>query len=414
LIISVENIGKKYRLGEYNLKTALRDVKNKFTGNSISADENDRTLAGGNFVWALKDIHFQVQPGEVLGIIGKNGAGKSTLLKVLSRVTAPSTGTIKIKGRVGSLLEVGTGFHPDLTGRENVFLNGAILGMNKKEIRSKFDEIVDFAGVQKYIDTPVKRYSSGMYVRLAFAVAAHLEPEILIVDEVLAVGDAEFQEKCVGKMKSVSGLGRTVLFVSHNMGTIRHLCDRGILLQNGKMTMDSGIENVIDAYLKSNAMLLHDGTVPENASLQNSGEGRWERIVMHNRKGEMTNEYFYGAPIQLDMEFDSQIQLDKCLLGIQVKNHMNESILDFVNIYDKSDLPLNKGKNQFRVELNNPLHPGKYYLNITMARYNGVPIDVLESIAEITVSNLGETADSGYPFGWTNGYIKGSGIWNKG
>jgi lipopolysaccharide transport system ATP-binding protein len=413
LIISVENIGKKYRLGEYNLRSAIRDVRSKLFRTSEAAIENDRTSAGGKYVWALEDINFQVPAGQVLGIIGKNGAGKSTLLKVLSRVTAPSTGSILIKGRVGSLLEVGTGFHPDLTGRENVFLNGAILGMNKREIVSKFDEIVDFAGVQKYIDTPVKRYSSGMYVRLAFAVAAHLEPEILIVDEVLAVGDAEFQEKCVGKMKSVSGQGRTVLFVSHNMGTIRHLCDRGILLKNGRMVLDSGIEDVIDTYLKTNAKLLHDGTVPEGASAQNTGEGRIEKVVFCNRKQEATTDFFYGAPVGIDIQFQSEVELEKCLLGIQIKNNLNESIVDFVNVYDNATLSLKKGKNLFRVILENQLHPGKYYVNITVARFNGVPLDVLESVAEIKISNLGETATSGYPFAWTNGYLKGQANWSS-
>lgn len=217
--------------------------------NSIKNNQSN-TGRLDEYVWALKDINFEVQQGEILGIIGKNGAGKSTLLKLLSRVTAPSTGNIKVKGRIASLLEVGTGFHPELTGRENIYLNGAILGMTKTEIRNKFDEIVDFAGVDKYIDTPVKRYSSGMYVRLAFAVAAHLEPEILVVDEVLAVGDAEFQKKAIGKMQQVShNEGRTVLFVSHNMGSVRKLCNKGILLENGSKTLEGEINEVIDRYL---------------------------------------------------------------------------------------------------------------------------------------------------------------------
>jgi lipopolysaccharide transport system ATP-binding protein len=203
-------------------------------------------------VWALRDINFDVRQGEVLGIIGRNGAGKSTLLKILSKVTAPTTGDIKIKGRIASLLEVGTGFHPDLSGRDNIYLNGAILGMTKKEIASKFDEMVDFAGVERYIDTPVKRYSSGMYVRLAFAVAAHLEPEILIVDEVLAVGDAEFQKKCLGKMKDVSEKdGRTILFVSHNMDAIARLCTTGLYLKNGKVVEADKIDIIISSYLQS-------------------------------------------------------------------------------------------------------------------------------------------------------------------
>lgn len=413
MIISVENIGKRYKLGEYNLSSALGSLRRSLFGGKEDVMENDRTKVGGDFVWALENINFNVGAGEVLGIIGKNGAGKSTLLKVLSRVTAPTTGSIKIKGRVGSLLEVGTGFHPDLTGKENIFLNGAILGMNKAEIKAKFDEIVDFAGVQKYVETPVKRYSSGMYVRLAFAVAAHLEPEILIVDEVLAVGDTEFQEKCVGKMKSVSGEGRTVLFVSHNMGTIRHLCTRGILLQNGKMTFDGGIEETIDRYLQSNSKLLSDGTVPAGSSIQNSGDGNIKRVVLSNSKGENTTDYFYGSPIHIQINFQSEIALEKCLIGIQIKNALNESIQDFVNVYDHKDLAISKGENQYKISLNNALHPGKYFINITIARFNGVPLDSLESISEISVSNLGESAESGYPFGWTNGYLKGKASWNQ-
>ena len=413
MIISVENIGKKYRLGEYNLRSAIGDLRQKLFGGGEVVQDNDRTQSGGKYVWALQDINFNINAGEVVGIIGKNGAGKSTLLKVLSRVTAPTTGRIRIKGRVGSLLEVGTGFHPDLTGRENIFLNGAILGMTKREIHTKFDEIVDFAGIQKYIDTPVKRYSSGMYVRLAFAVAAHLEPEILIVDEVLAVGDAEFQEKCIGKMKSVSGQGRTVLFVSHNMGTIRALCNRGILMRNGKMMLDDGIEAAIDAYLKTNAMRLPDGSIPEGASLQNSGDGRISHLVLKNRNGSTTADFFYSSQVHVEFHFDSEIELDKCLIGIQVKNSLNESIQDFVNVYDDAAISISKGRNTFRVAMINQLHPGKYYLSVTIARFNGVPLDSLESIAEVNILSMGETADGGYPFGWTNGYLKGTAIWEK-
>ncbi len=256
VVIKVENISKQYRLGLVGTGTFYHDLNrwwHSVRGNEDPylqiGDTNDRLAKGeSDYIWSLKDINFEVKRGEVLGIIGKNGAGKSTLLKILSRVTQPTTGTIYAKGRISSLLEVGTGFHPELSGRENIFLNGAILGMTKTEIKSKFDEIVDFSGIGRYIDTPVKRYSSGMYVRLAFAVAAHLEPEILIVDEVLAVGDAEFQKKCLGKMKDVSGEGKTVLFVSHNLGAVKNLCTRGILLNNGKIALDSSVENIIDAY----------------------------------------------------------------------------------------------------------------------------------------------------------------------
>lgn len=259
-IIKIENLSKQYRLGSIGTGTLAHDVtrwwhtvRGKEDPYLKIGETNDRTAVGNSdYVWALEDINFEVQQGEILGIIGKNGAGKSTLLKLLSRVTAPSTGKIICHGRIASLLEVGTGFHPELTGRENIFLNGAILGMTKKEIASKYDEIVDFAGCQKYIETPVKRYSSGMYVRLAFAVAAHLEPDILIVDEVLAVGDAEFQKKAIGKMQDVSNnSGRTVLFVSHNMAAVKSLCTRGILLENGKMAFEGNVDDVVNLYLRN-------------------------------------------------------------------------------------------------------------------------------------------------------------------
>lgn len=262
--LSFENVGKLYNLGVVGTGMFANDVYRWFKTAILRQEDpylkvgevNDRSKAGGSkFVWALKDITFDVEEGDVVGIIGKNGAGKSTLLKLLSRVTGPTTGTIKAKGRIGSLLEVGTGFHPELTGRENIYMNGAILGMTKREINSKLDEIIDFSGCERYIDTPVKRYSSGMMVRLGFAVAAHLEPEILVVDEVLAVGDAEFQKKAVGKMKDVSrGEGRTVLFVSHNMAAVRNLCKTGIVLHNGSIQYIGTAIDAIDVYLKNSTI----------------------------------------------------------------------------------------------------------------------------------------------------------------
>lgn len=259
-VIEFNNVGKQYILGTIGTGTLSQDL-NRWWANIRGKEDpylkigetNDRTQKGDSrFVWALRDINFKVEQGDVVGIVGKNGAGKSTLLKILSRVTSPTTGDIKIRGRIASLLEVGTGFHPEMTGRENIFMNGSIMGMTKAEIKSKFDEIVDFAGVAKYVDTPVKRYSSGMMVRLGFAIAAHLEPEILVVDEVLAVGDAEFQKKAIGKMQDVSkGEGRTVLFVSHNLAAVRGLCTRGVLLKNGMIDFMGNIPETLDNYLKS-------------------------------------------------------------------------------------------------------------------------------------------------------------------
>jgi lipopolysaccharide transport system ATP-binding protein len=259
--IKFENISKQYRLGLVSTRTLSHDL-NRWWQTAILRREdpylkigetNDRSQKGDSeYVWALRNIDFEVKQGDVLGIIGKNGAGKSTLLKILSRVTTPTTGAIKAKGRIASLLEVGTGFHPEFTGRENIYMNGCIMGMSKAEITRKLDEIIDFAGVERYIDTPVKRYSSGMTVRLGFSIAAHLEPEILVVDEVLAVGDAEFQKKAIGKMQDVSqGEGRTVLFVSHNMGAVANLCNKGIILNNGMLHHSGDIKNTIELYINS-------------------------------------------------------------------------------------------------------------------------------------------------------------------
>ena len=261
IILKAENISKQYRLGQVGTGTLSHDlnrwwheIRGKENPYLKIGDTNDRSTKGtSDYVWALQDINFEVERGEVLGIIGKNGAGKSTLLKILSKVTAPTTGSIKSRGRIASLLEVGTGFHGEMTGRENIFLNGAILGMTKKEIISKLDEIIEFSGCERYIDTPVKRYSSGMTVRLAFAIAAFLEPEILVIDEVLAVGDAEFQKKAIGKMQDISrGEGRTVLFVSHNMAAVKSLCTRGVVLEYGKVVFDGEITDSINNYLNSN------------------------------------------------------------------------------------------------------------------------------------------------------------------
>ncbi|NDW09797.1 polysaccharide ABC transporter ATP-binding protein [Dysgonomonas sp. 520] len=265
IAIKFENIAKQYRLGTIGTGTLSHDinrwwhlVRGKEDPYLKIGEVNDRSQkANSKYVWALKDISFDVKQGEVLGIIGKNGAGKSTLLKILSRVTSPTVGEIKAKGRIASLLEVGTGFHPEMTGRQNIYMNGSIMGMTRHEIKSKLDEIVDFAGVEKYIDTPVKRYSSGMMVRLGFAVAAHLEPEILVVDEVLAVGDAEFQKKAIGKMKDVSlGGGRTVLFVSHNLDAVKKLCNTGLLLRNGSIYCQGEINDVLNIYVSDNKKIM--------------------------------------------------------------------------------------------------------------------------------------------------------------
>jgi len=306
LAIQISNLSKIYRLGQIGTGTISRDLERWYKMRIRSQEDpylkigetNIRNSKGAsNVVYALKNINFEIEQGEAIGIIGKNGAGKSTLLKILSRVTSPTTGKINIKGRVASLLEVGTGFHPELTGRENIFLNGAILGMRKKEIIRKLDEIIDFSGVERYIDTPVKRYSSGMYVRLAFAVAAHLEFEILIVDEVLAVGDAEFQKKCLGKMGEVSkGEGRTVLFVSHNMSSVSQLCTTGIILHNGCQYYQSNIEDIIKAYLQDN---VKKGNYVVNNDEKEKLDAYFKEIKIVDEDAKDRRDFFYDEPINI-------------------------------------------------------------------------------------------------------------------
>jgi lipopolysaccharide transport system ATP-binding protein len=295
-VISLENLSKTYQLGVIGTGTFYGDLKRWWARQRGRPDpyqkigEVDHGNRAGETIWALKDIDFTVQRGEALGIIGRNGAGKSTLLKILSRVTAPTSGIARIKGRIASLLEVGTGFHPELTGRENIFLNGTILGMSRDEVKRKFDEIVDFSGVEKFIDTPVKRYSSGMYVRLAFAVAAHLDPDILVVDEVLAVGDAEFQKKCLGKMDDATKAGRTVLFVSHNMAAISAFCKRAILLEAGALKMDDTIEKVVRTYLYSGVLSQAERMWIDNFVPPSNEYVRLHRVAVVNSMGDVAQD----------------------------------------------------------------------------------------------------------------------------
>ncbi len=337
-VIQVKDLSKAYQIGEFSTGTLSHDIRRWYIRMRGKEDpylrigeENDRTVKGeSNIVWSLKDLNFEIEQGDAIGIIGRNGAGKSTLLKILSRVTVPTSGTVKVKGRIASLLEVGTGFHPELTGRENIFLNGAILGMRKQEIKKKFDEIVDFSGVERYIDTPVKRYSSGMYVRLAFAVAAHLESEILIIDEVLAVGDAEFQKKCLGKMGDVSkGEGRTVLFVSHNMGSVAQLCKTCILLNQGKIEATGLPTSVIEQYYNQNV---------NNYALVNNSNSDvfFIQIFTCDQTGEKISNFSYSQDIHLRMviginKFDPIQNIGIALLTREQKRvfTVNKALKDF-------------------------------------------------------------------------------------
>ncbi|MBP1839124.1 ABC transporter ATP-binding protein [Formosa algae] len=351
--IKVENLSKQYRLGTVGTGSFAHDmnrwwhtVRGKENPYLKIGETNDRTTKGNSeYVWALENINFEVPKGEVLGIIGKNGAGKSTLLKLLSRVTAPTTGSIKARGRIASLLEVGTGFHPELTGRENVFLNGAIMGMTKKEIQSKFDEIVDFAGCERYIDTPVKRYSSGMYVRLAFAVAAHLEPEILIVDEVLAVGDVEFQKKAIGKMKEVSeGGGRTVLFVSHNMASIEQLCDSCVLLENGTVKAVDTTNKIIEMYISGN-LKKSEITLQDRKDRKGDQKIKIEKVSFYNSDNLKIDSILTGQELRIRLDYKAidKFDLNKVKVSIGVRNKKGEVLFNCPsNIFNyENELDLN-------------------------------------------------------------------------
>ena len=373
--IEFEHVSKQYRLGLVSTKTLSHDIRRFWITNVLGKEDpylkigetNDRASKGNSeYVWALRDIDFKVEQGDVVGIIGKNGAGKSTLLKLLSRVTGPTTGTIRAHGRIGSLLEVGTGFHQEMTGRENIFMNGAILGMSRAEIQSKLDEIIDFSGCERYIDTPVKRYSSGMTVRLGFAVAAFLEPEILVVDEVLAVGDAEFQKKAIGKMKDVSqGEGRTVLFVSHNMASIRNLCTSGVVLEYGQVKYrDNNINKVVDFYLNGNA-----GEVGDRAKLSGNelksyrphkdASSRQLEIVEVERltpyKVDSTADQVYRVRVKRNDPSIKKVCLNTLVDDILTDNRVG------LTCSDVFDIP--EGKNEFEMEVT--LH----HLNLKLGSY---------------------------------------------
>jgi lipopolysaccharide transport system ATP-binding protein len=363
-VIKAENLSKQYRLGTLGTGSLLHDV-NRWLINLrgkedpyVKLDEKEDTHHKKGFVWALKDINFEVQQGEVVGFIGKNGAGKSTLLKILSRVTAPTEGTVKVKGRIASLLEVGTGFHPELTGRENIYLNAAILGMTKAEVKKNLDAIIDFSGVSKYIDTPVKRYSSGMYVRLAFAVAAHLESEILIVDEVLAVGDAEFQKKCLGKMKDVSGQGRTVLFVSHNMAAVKTLCSRGVVMEHGKVKLIAGVDKAVSTYLSGYA---------EAQNLKRFGNDYDKpEFILHeislNPKGKTSDEVLDEyQEIELNTILTIKDEPERFHLTYVVNNENGEPLFTISHI--NANKKLSKGVNHVKCTFPKGfLNIGTYYL----------------------------------------------------
>lgn len=385
IAIKVENVSKAYQLGEIGTGTISRDLERwiaKMRGREDPflkiGEANDRAVKGStDVVWSLKDINFEIEQGDAVGIIGRNGAGKSTLLKILSRVTAPTTGKISGMGRIASLLEVGTGFHPELTGRENIFLNGAILGMRKKEIVRKFDEIVDFAGIERYVDTPVKRYSSGMYVRLAFAVAAYLESEILIIDEVLAVGDAEFQKKCLGKMNEVSkGEGRTVLFVSHNMSSIYQLCPKSIMLVNGSLYKEGITSEIIKTYLT-------EGSTTKYQNFVGNGLLYIEEIFMSSTTGNLNNQFEFSENIVINVHVRKITTVSNARIIVIIQDAFKNKITSSETFIEKE---------HFKLEVVAPfLVRGEYSLSVILYIPAVRTFDVVEDCCNFSIIDTGSS-----------------------
>lgn len=406
IAIIAHNISKQYRLGEVGTGTLSHDLNRawaKLRGREDPflkiGESNDRSTKGGSdYVWSLKDINFEIEKGDAVGIIGRNGAGKSTLLKLLSRVTKPTTGHFEVQGRIASLLEVGTGFNPEMTGRENIFLNGAILGMRRQEIKRKFDEIVDFAGVERYIDTPVKRYSSGMYVRLAFAVAAHLESEILIVDEVLAVGDAEFQKKCLGKMGDVSkGEGRTVLFVSHNMAAVRNLCQNSIVLEMGKIVFRGNTDKAMDFYT--------------NIDREIKSKINWEKeSAPGNDSGQIISIEAKSAAI------DFYIEEEICIETVFSNAVKGQTLNISISLFDSDDVYILSSPNLHRIKYKKGLHKstcyipknllntGRYYLTVLLVGENFQILAQVNKVIAFDVSEIG--LNRGQYFGAWRGAVR--------
>ncbi|MFB2771539.1 ABC transporter ATP-binding protein [Pelatocladus sp. BLCC-F211] len=409
-VIRVDNLSKKYVLShQQEGQSRYKSLREVISNGAKSLSQKFLKPSGKEIYspsreefWALKDVSFEIKQGDRVGIIGRNGAGKSTLLKILSRITEPTNGRIKINGRVASLLEVGTGFHPELTGRENIFLNGAILGMSKAEIKRKFDEIVDFAEVEKFLDTPVKRYSSGMYVRLAFAVAAHLEPEILIVDEVLAVGDAQFQKKCLGKMEDVGKEGRTVIFVSHQMSAVESLCTRGILLESGTISIDGTSEQAVRAYLEKAYSLGEMTPLWQRTDRSGSGRVRASSFRILNSEGIQESSLKSGEDYYFEIGYlnNTGIALKDVVVSLDIFDEKGNRILLLRTNFTKSNVSLNPDKGYIFCGINNLLLThGSYRFSIFISHSDTEILDYIEDAASVNVDggDFFGTGSSGLP-----------------
>ena len=381
-VIQISGLSKCYRIGEYSSDTQLREAIVHAMSKLIRREQREKQI-----IWAVRDVSFQVQQGEVLGIVGRNGAGKSTLLKLLSRITAPSSGSIKAAGRIASLLEVGTGFHEELTGRENILLNGSILGMKRREIIQRLDQIVDFSGINEFIDTPIKRYSSGMRLRLGFAVAAHLSPDILLVDEVLAVGDADFQKKCLDSMDDMRSSGRTVLFVSHNMAAVENLCNRCIWIEGGRIRSDGEARSVISAYMKTFAQASTGSVALDTVEARSgNGEGRFTSIEFLDGNGSITNVIRSGEKLVMRLYYRANKPLRNVVIGINIHNEYGTLVAASNNWATGDDIPvaeMGDGFADFEIDALYLL-PGRYFLTLWLGKHDNQQ-DVLRNCIHIDV-----------------------------
>ena len=408
IALTAERVGKLYRLG--NTQDTLARTVADAVLRPLRSKGPDRTAQE---LWALDDVSFQVDQGEVLGIIGRNGAGKSTLLKLLSRLTEPTRGRITVAGRVGSLLEIGTGFHPELTGRDNIFLNGTILGMSRAEVLRRFDEIVEFAELDRFLDTPVKRYSSGMYVRLAFAVAAHLQSDILIVDEVLAVGDLAFQRKCLGRMGQVADEGRTVLFVSHNLAAIKTLCTRALLIQGGKLVADGTVEETVTKYLDLTWPLSSDGKVPDSDARSGTGGALLRQVKIADEAGNHIERLYLGQPFRVSCVYEVKERLQDVVIELGISTPDGIRVATALSSDGGGELMrLEPGMSEISVELDVTLlpHP-QYVVDVAMHLQSGLTVDWVERAAQFAALNVAPRGTDTYPWNVVRGFVRPKTRW---
>lgn len=409
IAVDVNHVWKRFHRGE--LHDSLRDLIPALAKRMVGRGPRASDLAEGDF-WAVKDVSFQVKQGEVLGIIGNNGAGKSTILKILSKIFKPTRGCIRTNGRVRALLEVGAGFHPDLTGRENVYLNGSILGMKRREIDAKFDEIVDFAGIEPFLDMPVKRYSSGMHARLGFAVAAHLDPEILVADEVLAVGDAQFQKKCLGKMQTVASEGRTVLFVSHNMAAVKRLCHRAVVLQGGEVVREGSAIEVVNGYMNQQA---GDewGVIADSANRLGTGDARIRTVMLTDLNDTPVTDLFLGQPFRVRFEVEVASTIPDAYFDVNVSTADGVVLTGSPTLdMGKPPVVLTPGSYVAEATVQATLLPHDYTLDLHIHQTDGTTVDYVPHALRFTVMRITEGKDGHYPWPKVRGYLRAPASWS--